>query len=127
MRAKIGVWIWAGLVLSFALGLVIWHLSSAGAAESRVAAPPMESAALEEVGERVLPADRELLPDERIDINRASAEELRLLPGIGESLSAAIVRYREEHGPFTSPEQLMEVPGIGEKRYEAIRDLIVVG
>ena len=127
MRTSSGIRIWAGLVLSFALGLVIWHLSSTGAAESRVAAPPMESAALEEVSERVLPGDRELLPDERIDINRASAEELQLLPGIGESLSAAIVRYREEHCAFLSPEQLMEVPGIGEKRFEAIKDLICTG
>lgn len=69
----------------------------------------------------------ELLPGERVDVNSADAAELRKLPGIGESLAAAIVADREENGPFTCPEDLLRVPGIGEKRLEAIRDLIVPG
>jgi len=66
----------------------------------------------------------ELLPDERININTASAEELKRLPGIGEALAAAIVDYREEQGPFASEEDLLKVPGIGEGRLAAIRDHI---
>ncbi len=68
----------------------------------------------------------ELLPGERLDLNSASAEELRKLPGIGEKLSAAIVEWREEHGPFQSAEELLQIPGIGEKRLEEIRDLVTV-
>ena len=68
----------------------------------------------------------ELLPGEKLDLNRASAEELRKLPGIGEKLSGAIVARREELGPFQSVEELLQIPGIGEKRLAAIRDLVTV-
>lgn len=62
----------------------------------------------------------------RIDINRASATELRNLPGIGPKLSQTIVDYRTAHGPFETTEDLRKIRGIGEKRFEALRDLIVV-
>ena len=65
--------------------------------------------------------------EERLDVNRATAEELRQLPGIGEVLSERIVAWREDNGPFDSLERLMEVEGIGEGRLEAIRDRITVG
>ena len=47
------------------------------------------------------------------DLNSRTAAELEALPGIGPAKAAAIVRWREEHGPFTSLEALQEVPGIG--------------
>ena len=56
-----------------------------------------------------------------IDINTADAETLTALPGIGEVL------YRREYGPFPTVYGLMNVKGIGEKRMEAILDLITVG
>lgn len=59
----------------------------------------------------------------KININTASAFELQQLPGIGAVLSSAIVAEREK-GAFTSPEDLLRVPGIGEKRLEAVRSLI---
>ncbi len=68
----------------------------------------------------------ELLPEEKLDLNTATAEELQKLPGIGEVLSQAIVEYREEHGPFQSVEELLQVPGIGQGRLENIRDLVTV-
>ena len=68
----------------------------------------------------------ELLPGEVLNINTASAEELRKLPGIGAELSEAIVRYREEHGPFARSEDITDVPGIGQGRYAAIADSITV-
>ncbi len=48
-----------------------------------------------------------------LNINTASASELDALPGIGPSKAAAILRYREEHGPFTRTEDLTRVPGFG--------------
>ena len=62
-----------------------------------------------------------------IDINRADAEQLTALPGIGEVLAGRIVAYREENGSFLSTQELQNVEGIGEKRLEAILDLITVG
>lgn len=59
--------------------------------------------------------------DARLDINRASAEELELLPGIGRVRAEAIVRYRNEHGPFQSLEELGNVAGIGGKTLENLR------
>jgi competence protein ComEA len=63
----------------------------------------------------------------KIDINRASAEELTQLTGVGPSHAAAIVAFREKNGPFQKPEDLMQVPRIGQKTFEKNKDLIVVG
>jgi len=57
----------------------------------------------------------------RLDVNTAADYELEMLPGIGLKTAEAIVRYREEHGPFASLEALSEVPGIGPKTIENIR------
>ncbi len=61
-----------------------------------------------------------------ININTASATELETLSGIGEVLAATIVQYREEHGPFTSVDQLLDVSGIGEVTLEELRDLVTI-
>lgn len=62
-----------------------------------------------------------------ININIASAEDLQLLPGIGPLLAERIIAYREENGPFEIPGELMNVPGIGEKKLEEIWDYITTG
>lgn len=62
-----------------------------------------------------------------LDINQADSEALQALPGIGEVLAGRIIAYRDENGPFSSPDQLMNVEGIGEKRLEAILDYITIG
>ena len=62
-----------------------------------------------------------------IDINTAGKEEFMALPGIGEVLAQRILTYREERGSFAAEEELMNVEGIGEKRMEAIFDLITIG
>ena len=59
-----------------------------------------------------------------IDLNNATEEELQALPGIGEALSARIVSWREENGPFRTPEDVMAVSGIGERTYEKIEPYI---
>ena len=61
-----------------------------------------------------------------VNVNTAAAEELETLPGIGEVLAQAIIAYREEHGPFTSVDELDEVSGIGPVTLEEIRDLVTV-
>ena len=62
-----------------------------------------------------------------MNINEADAEELALLPGIGEVLAQRIVEYRDHHGAFSSTDEIMEVNGIGKAKYEAVRDLITAG
>jgi competence protein ComEA len=64
--------------------------------------------------------------DDRIDINKAIAGELTELPGIGPKLAEAIVSHREENGPFEKIEDLQSVRGIGQKRFETLRNLIKV-
>ncbi|MBQ9662403.1 MAG: helix-hairpin-helix domain-containing protein [Oscillospiraceae bacterium] len=77
-------------------------------------------------GVTVHPEHRTAEEDLRLDLNLASPEELQLLPGIGPSLSEAIVARREEHGAFRSVDELAEVPGIGEKTLSAVRDYVFV-
>jgi competence protein ComEA len=61
---------------------------------------------------------------DKINVNTASAAELDALPGIGPSTAQAIIAHREEHGPFQSIDDLLAVRGIGEKKLDAIRDLV---
>ncbi|MEI6633817.1 MAG: ComEA family DNA-binding protein [Chlamydiota bacterium] len=61
-----------------------------------------------------------------VDINRASAEELAELPGVGEKLAGAVILERSR-APFRSVEDLRRVPGIGPKKLEKIRDQVAVG
>ncbi|MBR0164686.1 MAG: helix-hairpin-helix domain-containing protein [Lachnospiraceae bacterium] len=64
--------------------------------------------------------------DTRININTASAQELCTLNGIGPGRAADIVRYREEHGPFRSIEEIMNVSGIKDRTFATIREYIRV-
>ena len=66
-------------------------------------------------------------PQGRIDLNRASQEQLETLPGIGPAKAAAIVTHRETEGPFTVPGDLRAVAGIGEQTFQTLADLITVG
>lgn len=61
-----------------------------------------------------------------ININTADAGLLMELPGIGETYARRIVAYREENGPFEEIADIMEVSGIGEKRFSNIKDYITV-
>lgn len=65
--------------------------------------------------------------DGLININTSTQADLELLPGIGPATAANIIAYREANGPFATIEAIMDVPGIGEGKFEAIRDLITVG
>ena len=63
---------------------------------------------------------------QRIDLNTADVSQLSTLTGVGESKALAIIAYREENGPFTSIEDIMNVPGIKEGTYEKIKDKIAI-
>jgi competence protein ComEA len=61
-----------------------------------------------------------------LNLNTATTAELETLPGIGPTLAQTIVDYRAEHGPFATIESILDVPGIGEGKFEAIKDLVTV-
>ena len=63
---------------------------------------------------------------ERIDLNSASVEALKTLPGIGDVKARAIVAYRESKGPFFNVEAIVDVQGIGPNILAGIRDLVEV-
>ena len=62
----------------------------------------------------------------KININRATKEELMTLPGIGAAKAESIIQYRKTNGSFRSTKDLMQISGIKESLYEQIKDLIQV-
>lgn len=63
----------------------------------------------------------------KININTASAEELTMIPGIGETSADNIVAYRLRYGPFLKIEDITNVKGIGAGRFEKMKEYITVG
>lgn len=61
-----------------------------------------------------------------ININKATESELQTLPGIGASLASRIIDYREQNGKFTTIEEIKNVNGIGESKYDQIKEFICV-
>jgi len=64
-------------------------------------------------------------PSGPVDLNSATAAQLDELPGIGPVTAQKIVDYRQEHGPFTSVDDLDAIPGIGPARIDELRGLVV--
>jgi competence protein ComEA len=61
-----------------------------------------------------------------VDLNSADAAQLETLPRIGPALAGRIIAWREDNGGFTSVEDLLAVPGIGDTMLESLRDLVTV-
>ncbi|MEE0721248.1 MAG: helix-hairpin-helix domain-containing protein [Caecibacter sp.] len=64
--------------------------------------------------------------DGKININEADEKKLTELPGIGPAMAKTIIEYRDEHGAFSSEEELQEVKGIGSAKYDKVKDSICV-
>lgn len=62
----------------------------------------------------------------KVNINTADQAQLDTLPGVGPAYAQRIIQYRELNGPFKSIEDIKQVSGIGEKRFEQLKDLITV-
>jgi competence protein ComEA len=65
-------------------------------------------------------------PSRLVNINTAALEELDHLPDIGPQTAQSIIDYRTTNGPFVTVEDIMDVPGIGQVKFEKIKDLITV-
>ena len=66
-------------------------------------------------------------PTAKVNLNTATVEQLTTLPGVGPGLAARIVEYRQKSGRFGSPQELMNVRGIGEKNFQKIEAWLTVG
>ena len=64
---------------------------------------------------------------EKLDLNTADLAALCTLPGIGAAKAQAILDWRQKNGGFSSPEQLLQVEGIGEKLFDGMKERICVG
>ncbi len=73
-----------------------------------------------------IPQTEEKEQPQKIDLNRAEAWLLEALEGIGETRAQAIVKYREQNGPFRNITDIIKVEGIGTTTYEKIKHLITV-
>ena len=62
----------------------------------------------------------------KVNLNTATKDDLVLLPGIGESIAEQILIYRDEHGEFSSVEQLRKIKGIGAKKFEKLRPYVKI-
>ena len=84
-----------------------------------------ETAALMQAG--ASPAgERQEAAEDKVNINTADAAALMTLPGIGEAKAESIIQYRNEHGPFSSIEEIQEIPGIKQAVFSKIEDRITV-
>jgi len=70
------------------------------------------------------PEQTETSTAETININTATRAELARIPYIGESTADLIINFRNTHGPFRRPEQLMQIRGVSDERFRRIRHLI---
>ena len=95
-----------------------------------ISAPLRSFTVTDEGGElQKQPSEPETKDDEtagKYDLNTAGKSELMELPGIGDKLSDRIIAYRDEHGAFSDVSEIMNVSGIGEAKYAAIKDLLYV-
>ena len=119
-----------GLTAAFLLFTGGWFYARQSAAQPYTvtvsqSAPEVSSAPAASNNEESKPESR--LEGEAIDINSAPVEDLQRLPGIGEKRAQAIVAWREEHGPFQSVDELVQVSGIGEKLLAGLRDYAAAG
>ena len=128
------------LMLAVAVGVLYWAAAGPGSApESEQAATAVaQDADPHDVGEpaaapEVRVARAAPAPASRpgravrfpLDLNTARLADLMELPGIGEKLAQRMVEYRKTSGGFRSVEDLRKVKGIGEKRMERLRPLVV--
>ena len=92
----------------------------------KITVPTMEETAVETIEENIITISETSKQEQKININTADEALLCTLPGIGESRAKSIIAYRQEHGHFQRPEDIMDISGIKEAAFAKIRDYITV-
>ena len=120
-QQKIATWVYVVLLVitAFALG----YLAGVGNEQPEIVITAVHSENQHAIEPEKETAAEAVFP---IDLNSADQHMLECLPGVGPELAERIVAYRNTVGPFLATEQLMDVEGIGEKRFDALKDLITV-
>ncbi|MBI2554828.1 MAG: helix-hairpin-helix domain-containing protein [Candidatus Rokubacteria bacterium] len=116
------LWLLLSLAATLGIGLAVSQFRSGFPAEPEIAGPasPPIPARPPKISEAQIKLNG------RLDLNRATADELRRLPGVGPTLADQIVQARERKGRFAAVEDLRTVPGMGAKKIERIHDLVTV-
>ena len=78
----------------------------------------------EKAGDNIIEGNKS--KEEKININKAAQTEIETLPGIGPSTALKIINYRNEHGKFKNIEDIKNVSGIGDSKFENIKEYICV-
>lgn len=103
-----------GAVALIGLGVMWWQQQRAPIGSAQGPGPPYAT------------WDALIQQARQININQATAEELERLPEIGPTTAQRIIEYRQQQGFFHAPEDVLNVPGIGPKTLDAIREYVVV-
>jgi competence protein ComEA len=118
--------------VSFALVLIILSLGLQGtecpafAQRPAVERTPVPRPTAERPAVERVPAERASAGGDKVNINTADARQLMTLEGVNRKLAEMIVDHRKAHGPFTRPEQLRKVEGVGPGVWERNRERVVV-
>ena len=127
-QKKFGRIVYAILLLAsvFVLGWFAGNGAVRPQIEVTVVEPSAASPQLSDAG-KLQTAEKTAKSEGPLDLNLCEQSDLENLPGIGPELAARIIAYRESIGTFVTKEQVMDVEGIGEKRYADMEQLITVG
>lgn len=131
------LWLLSLFTLALAVGFLVQHfragfpdlvdrLESVDSEEPDPSAAPSRPLATAPFPRPPKVAPAELAQNGLIDLNRAGVADLERLPGIGPTLAKRIVEARERRGRFEGTDDLLQVPGIGAKKFEAIKALVTV-
>jgi competence protein ComEA len=124
----------AGSILADAVALAGDLAPEAAAAFVNLALPLSDGMHIYIPSEEETPGDTPVVVSEPADlsgpgpvnINTATAVELETLPGVGPATAQKIIAYRDENGPFATIEDIMLVAGIGEVKFDGLKELITV-
>lgn len=109
---KISIW----LVFSFAFMLITLSVLAAEQAQPQPAAPAKD----------VQPAKRVPVLEGQININTATADQFKMLPGIGKKIADTIIEFRAKNGNFKTVDDLAKIKGIGEKKLTTIKNYLIL-
>jgi len=114
-----------GAMLVATIAVVLWIGWPVPTEEARQAEPD-QPIAVQVPATSPVSAAAPVKTDSKVNLNRASADELQVLPGIGPVLAQRMVDWRKAHGRYRTVDDLQEVKGIGKKRLEQLRPLVMV-
>lgn len=106
-------------------GLLLLVITATSSRSEKYAQPLQENQSFENYSTNQL--FQYFVDNEKININKASMDELMNLPGIGEAKANSIIEFRIKYGDFEEIEELSYVSGIGDKLLESLQEMVTIG